>query len=287
MTSLSAIKSKLRSVNDIEEIVSSMKAFANFNVERAKKNLNNMRIYQKNIENSFADIITLFPGLKKENLLKTQKEIFVLFLSQEGLCGFFNEDILNYFNSIDYKKKDDTLIAIGTKGSQELKAKNIRAKHRLKGNSNIEAIPANAIELSSYLIRIYENEGFGKLTLIYAQLTDNKSYEIIKKSVLPMDFSRFSDSYFQKEPLLYLDPKVILHDLIKEYLHISIYRAFIESVASENQARLNAMIEAGNSIKKREKELTQVLNVQRQKEITEELLEIVNAYRSMIDEKSS
>jgi len=84
------------------------------------------------------------------------------------------------------------------------------------------------------------------------------------------------------QPLLYLKAEEILYALIKEYLHISIYRAFIESVASENQARLNAMIHAGNAIKEREKNLTQSLNAQRQREITDELLDIVNAYRSMI-----
>ena len=80
---------------------------------------------------------------------------------------------------------------------------------------------------------------------------------------------------------MYLKSKDILHSLIKEYLHISIYRAFIESVASENQARLNAMVHASNTIKEREKLLTQELNVHRQQEITDELLEIINTYRSM------
>lgn len=81
---------------------------------------------------------------------------------------------------------------------------------------------------------------------------------------------------------MYLKADEILHALIKEYLHVSIYRAFIESVASENQARLNAMVQAGNAIEERETYLTHSLNAERQKEITDELLDIVNAYRSII-----
>ena len=69
--------------------------------------------------------------------------------------------------------------------------------------------------------------------------------------------------------------------MIKEYLHISIYRAFIESVASENQARLNAMVHASNTIKVQEREKQLAGNLNRQQEITDELLEIINTYRSM------
>jgi len=272
------LKRKLQSTREIEEIVSSMKAFANFNVQTAKKSLSNLRIYQNTIEDSFGDIITLFPHLIKKSLSDKKRTIFVVFLSQEGLCGFFNEDILNFFEKIPHE--DSITIIMGEKGAQEAKSRKIACKHHLSGTSNVEAIEINAIELSSYLIEIFEKEHFDKVTLIHAEL-EAGSYKIVEKRVLPPDFSKFYKKSLQKEPLLYLKSEDILHSLIKEYLHISIYRAFIESVASENQARLNAMVYASNTIKEREKLLTQELNVHRQQEITDELLEITNTYRSM------
>lgn len=274
-----ALKRKLQSMQEIDDIVSSMKAFANFNVQTAKNSLSNLRIYQNSIEDSFGDIITLFPHLGKENLSKISKTIYVLFLSQEGLCGFFNEDVLNFFEKI--LQENSITVIVGTKGAETARSRKVAYDRYLNGASNVEAIEMNAVELSSYLIEIFEKEHFGKLSLIYAQLEAGR-YKIIKKNVLPPDFSKFYKKSIQKEPLLYLKAEEILYALIKEYLHISIYRAFIESVASENQARLNAMIHAGNAIEEREKELTQSLNAQRQREITDELLDIVNAYRSMI-----
>ena len=274
-----ALKRKLKSVQEIEDIVSSMKAFANFNVRTAKNSLSNLRIYQKSIEDSFGDIITLFPHLVKEDLSKTKRTIYVVFLSQEGLCGFFNEDVLNFFEKIP--QENSITVIVGAKGVESARSRKVACNRYLNGASNVEAIEMNAVELSSYLIEIFEKEHFGKLSLIYAEL-EAGSYKIVKKKVLPPDFSKFYKKSIQKEPLLYLKAEEILHALIKEYLHISIYRAFIESVASENQARLNAMVQAGNAIEEREKELTQSLNAQRQREITDELLDIVNAYRSMI-----
>ena len=273
-----ALKRKLQSAKEIEEIVSSMKAFANFNVQTAKKGLSNLRIYQNNIEDTFGEIITLFPSLIKENLEETKKTIFVVFLSQEGLCGYFNEDILNFFEKI--RQDDSMTIIIGSKGAEVARSRKILCSRYLNGASNVEAIEINAIELSSYLIEIFEKEHFDKLNLIYAEL-ESGSYNIVEKKVLPPDFSKFHTQPVQEEPLLYLQAEEILHALIKEYLHISIYRAFIESVASENQARLNAMVQASNAIKERETLLLQELNVHRQQEITDELLDIVNAYRSI------
>lgn len=273
-----ALKRKLQSAKEIEEIVSSMKAFANFNVQTAKKGLSNLRIYQNSIENSFGEIITLFPYLIKENLSETKKTIFVVFMSQEGLCGFFNEDILNFFENVH--QDNSITIIVGTKGTEVARSRKVSSIRYLNGASNVEAIEINAIELSSYLIEIFEKEHFSNLNLIYAEL-EAGSYNIVQKKVLPPDFSKFHKQSIQEEPLLYLQAEDILHALIKEYLHTSIYRAFIESVASENQARLNAMVQASNAIKEREKLLMQELNVHRQQEITDELLDIVNAYRSI------
>ena len=280
MTTSSAIKSKLQSLQEIEDIISSMKAFANFNVQTAKNSLSNLRIYQNSIEDSFDDIITLFPRLAKRSSDKTHGAIYVLFLSQEGLCGFFNEDIVYFFETLS--RENAMTVIVGAKGIDVAEAKKIKYDHYLSGAANVEAIEMSAIELSAYLIETFEKKHFGTLHLVYAQL-EGESYKTVKKKVLPPDFSKFSKKSIQKEPLLYLKAEDILHTLIKEYLHISIYRAFIESVASENQARLNAMVHASNAIEHKEKHLTQSLNVQRQKEITDELLEIVNAYRSALD----
>ncbi len=278
MSSALRLKRKLQSTQEIKEIVSSMKAFANFNVQTAKKSLPNLRIYQNSIEDTFGDIITLFPHLIQYNASHKKGTIFVLFLSQEGFCGFFNEDILKFFGKIQHE--DSITIVMGEKGAEEAMSRKIVSRHYLNGTSSVEAIEINAIELSSYLIEIFEKEHFDEITLIHAEI-EAGSYKIVKESVLPPDFSKFHKESLHKEPLLYLKPEEILRSLIKEYLHVSIYKAFTESVASENQARLNTMVHADNTIKKKEKLLIQELNVHRQQEITDELLEITNTYRSM------
>ena len=280
MITSSRLTKKLKSTEEIEEIVASMKVFANFNVRNAKHKLPHLRAYQRSIEDSIGDIVTIFPNLTKIEEILPRKTIFVLFLSEEGLCGFFNENILDFFNAIP--KESYTIVIIGEKGAQEAKARKLSCGKYLKGASNVEVIDTYTIELSAYLNELVMKENLSALTLVYAKHNDQGSYDVVNKKVLPPDFSKFHKESIKKEPLLYLESHEILNVMIREYLHTSCYRAFLESIASENQERLNSMIYAGNAIKERERVMKLELNALRQKEITEELLEIVNTYRSMI-----
>jgi F-type H+-transporting ATPase subunit gamma len=280
MSSSLYLTKKLKSTKEIEEIVSSMKAFANFNVQSAKRKLPYLRTYERSIEDSVGDIVTLFPNLTKIEQTLPRKTIFVLFLSEEGLCGFFNENILDFFNAIP--KEGHTSVIIGEKGSEEAKARNIACSRYLKGASNVEAIDTYTTELSAYLNELVTKEHLSILNLVYAEHNDQGSYGVVTKKILPPDFSKFYKVSIKKEPLLYLESHEILGVMIKEYLYTACYRGFLESVASENQERLSSMIHAGNAIREREQLIKLELNALRQKEITEELLEIVNTYRSMI-----
>lgn len=280
MSSSLHLTKQLKSTKEIEEIVSSMKAFANYNVQSAKRKLPYLRTYQHNIEDSVGDIVTIFPHLTDLEQALPQKTIFVLFLSEEGLCGFFNENILDFFSTIP--KEDHATVIIGEMGAEEAKARKTVCSRYLKGASNVEAIDTYTIELSAYLNELVTKEHLSTLNLVYAKHNDRGSYDVVNKKVLPPDFSTFHKESLKKEPLLYLESHEILNALIKEYLYTSCYRAFLESVASENQERFNSMSQAGNAIKERKTLMKLELNAFRQKEITQELLEIVNTYRSMV-----
>lgn len=280
MSSSLYLTKKLKSTKEIEEIVISMKAFANYNVQSSKHKLPYLRTYQGSIEDSVGDIVSIFPHLTKIEQTLPKKTIFVLFLSEEGLCGFFNENILDFFSTLP--KESHTTVIIGETGAQEAKARKFSCSRYLKGASTVEAIDTYTIELSAYLNELVTKEHLSILNLVYAKHNDKGGYDVVNKMVLPPDFSSLQKESIKKEPLLYLEGHEILNALIKEYLHTSCYRAFLESVASENQERYNSMNQAGNAIKERKKLMKLELNAFRQKEITQELLEIVNTYRSMI-----
>ncbi|MDY0195404.1 MAG: F0F1 ATP synthase subunit gamma [Sulfurovaceae bacterium] len=280
MSSSLYLTKKLKSTQEIEDIISTMKAFANYNIQNAKRKLTHLRTYHRSIEDAAGDIVTIFPSLANIEYNLSEKTIFVLFLSQEGLCGFFNENVIDFFNAIP--KENYSTVIVGETGTQEAKAQKISFDHYIKGATNVESIDTHTEELSIYLNEVFTKENLSTLNLVYAKHNDKASYDVVVKKILPPDFSAFHKKSTNKKPLLYLENHDILNALIKEYLYISCYRAFIESVASENQERFNVMNQARNAIKEREQLIKLELNAFRQKEITQELLEIVTTYRAMI-----
>jgi F-type H+-transporting ATPase subunit gamma len=280
MITSSSLKETLKSIEEIQDIVTSMKAFASFNFQSSQRKIPYWRAYQSSIEDAVGDIVTIFPQLIRIEEALPGKTFFVLFLSQEGLCGFFNEIILDFFGGIP--KESHTTVVIGEKGGEEARSRRLPCDSYLKGASTPEAIESYTVELSAYLQELVTKENFATLRLIYAKHNDAGSYDLVDQKVLPPDFSKFHKASIKKEPLLYLEGEEILNVLIKEYLYTSCYQAFLESIASENQERLNSMIQASNAIKEKVNRVKLEINALRQKEVTEELLEIVNTYRSMI-----
>ena len=95
--------------------------------------------------------------------------------------------------------------------------------------------------------------------------------------IIPLDATRFAGTNtLRTSPHLYLTPEELLPLLIEEYLFIELYRAFVESIASENGSRLRSMDNAGKNIDKKIDELMQLYRISRQEEITSEMLEIIS-----------
>ena len=272
------LKKKIHTLKDLKDIVSSMKAYANFTIQKSKRELPNIREYQNSVEDSIAYMIEYFPYLKKSKLYKG-KTLYILFGAQEGLCGAFNEKILAYFE--DIKEQDYFLISVGQKINDEINEKKLKVTYLMDGASNIDTIEERVSSLVEYLVDFFEKNSIKELTLIYSKLLDNSEIVIKNEKILPPDFEKFQKYIKIKEPLLYIEKETILDSLIEEYLLISLYRAFIESISSENQSRLNTMINAENHIEKMTEDINEKLNILRQEEITNELLEIINGYKSI------
>ena len=272
------LKKKIHTLKDLKDIVSSMKAYANFTIQRSKRELPFVREYQNSIEDSIAYMIEYFPYLKKRKAY-VGKTIYILFGAEEGLCGAFNEKLLQFYENLD--NKDSFLISVGKKMNDEIYEKKLKPIYSIDGVSNIEMIRSKVFTLIEYLVDFFEKNSIKELILIYSKLLDNTKIVIKKEQILPPDFEKFQKYIDIKEPLLYLKKEDILDSLIEEYILISLYRAFIESLSSENQSRLITMQNAQNHIEKMSKEINEKLNILRQEEITNELLEIINGYKSI------
>ena len=124
---------------------------------------------------------------------------------------------------------------------------------------------------------IYKKEEYYNLTTIFTYIYENKA-EISVEQILPPDINRVCAFKPAKMPALtYLEPEVIFNKILEEFLYVSLYRGYIESMRSENWYRLRSMEGASESLKRRISELGSLQKYVRQEEITEEMLEILGS----------
>ncbi|GER94031.1 hypothetical protein A45J_1789 [hot springs metagenome] len=127
------------------------------------------------------------------------------------------------------------------------------------------------------IMNIYKEKEYYNLSLIFTSILATKA-EISVKKILPPDIPREPDQKLSKiMPLTYLPPDVIFDKVLEEFLYISLYRGFMESLRSENWYRLRSMEGAVENIKRRISLLDSLQKYIRQEEITEEMLEILGS----------
>ncbi len=274
MTSSSDLEKKIKVFLTIEDIINAMKAYAGVTIRRTEELVLNIRRYEENILSSLADVMTQRP----ENALEEQgrqKRILIAFGSSQGLCGAYNEKIAD--TVFDTVTGDDTLFVIGRRLISSLELRKLGYDYFDDSVVSVNGIEDALRETTSKIMSIYKNREYYNLAIIFTSVSGNKS-DISIEQVLPPDISRVRTLRpAGVSPLTYLEREIIFNKVLEEFLYISLYRGFIESLRSENWYRLRSMEGAAENIKRRISDLDSSQKYIRQEEITEEMLEILGS----------
>lgn len=274
MTSSSDLEKKIKVFLTIEDIINAMKAYAGVTIRKTEELVLNIRRYEENIFSSLADVMTQRP----ENALEEQgrqKRILIAFGSSQGLCGAYNEKIAD--TVFDTVTGDDTLFVIGRRLTSSLELRKLGYDYFDDSVVSVNGIEDALRETTSKIMSIYKNKEYYNLAIIFTSVSGNKS-DISIEQVLPPDISRVRTLRpAGVSPLTYLEREIIFNKVLEEFLYISLYRGFIESLRSENWYRLRSMEGAAENIKRRISDLDSLQKYIRQEEITEEMLEILGS----------
>ncbi|MBE7444395.1 MAG: F0F1 ATP synthase subunit gamma [Planctomycetia bacterium] len=268
------IEKKIRALYTIEDIVGAMKAYAGVTMRRTEDIVHNIRAYEKNLLLAMADIIRHYPGisLKEQN---KGKRILVAFGSSQGLCGSFNEKMFDAVSGII--TGNDILFVIGKRLKMSLELKHVSYGDYSDSVANISGIRPALKETVSKIMNIYKKEAYYKLAFVFTYIFEKKA-EISVEQILPPDINKVSVlSPTRIPPFTYLEPKIIFNKILEEFLFISLYRCYVESLRSENWYRLRSMDGASETLKRQLSNLNSVQMYTRQEEITEEMLEILGS----------
>lgn len=268
------IEKKIKAFFTIEDIISAMKAYAGVTIRKTEDLVLNIRAYEKNILCALSDVMTHYPGSSIQEQ-QGGKRVLIAFGSSQGLCGPYNEKIADVVS--DTITDNDTLFIIGRRLKASLELKHLTYDYFNDSIVSVNGIEEALRETISKIMNIYKEKEYYNLTFIFTSISENKA-EISIEQILPPDTTQVNDLRTAKiPPLTYLKPELIFNKALEEFLYISLYRGFIESLRSENWYRLRSMEGAAENMKRRISELDSLQKYVRQEEITEEMLEILGS----------
>ena len=299
MASQKDIKSRIGSVKNIRKITRAMEMVAAARLRRAEQRIEELRPYADAIRRltrqavSAAESIPNLPILEEHDRENTVGLLLVT--GDRGLAGGFNSQIIRAGNRRARDLETVHWYAVGRRGVSSV---NFRGLELAGGYTGFTDRPSysDARHVADELIQHYVDGELDRVEVIYNGYVSPMTQEVRHETLLPLqkadvlgedeggedgeatsgdegdsDTPDHSRSLWIYEP----DPEEILKRLAPDYVEISIYRALLESTASEHGARMTAMRNASKNAGDLIDRLTLEMNRARQAEITQEILEVV------------
>lgn len=291
MTTIEELKQKIAIGKDLKSVVKTMKALAAVSIHQYERAAESLSEYNRTLEMGWQILLQKQSQvLKKEPTRPTQKTACIVFGSDWGMCGQFNEGIaeytqkyLNHFSALD----NTTLILnVGARTGDRLMTYGYNCDASFNLPSSIVGITTIVQEIVLTLEEWRNNGNIDQIVVIYNRIVSGTVYRPTRLQIYPLNRKRLQDLKQQKWASSCLPTFTMKEDdlaaaLFRQYFFVSLYRACTESLKSENTSRLAAMQMAEKNIGDRLNELNTQFNQQRQTTITEELLDIVAGFEAL------
>lgn len=288
MASLKEVKTRISSVISTQQITKAMKMVAAAKLRRSQDRIMQMRPFAQkltgvvqNLSSGSSDEDNWYSKPRPE-----EKILIVAITSDRGLCGSFNSTV---FKSVlrlvqekyaaQHERKNVTILPIGKKSFEFFGKRPFKMIgdyweifHHLTFEKSSEA--------GSYMIESYQKGQYDKIEIVYNQFKNVATQILVTEQflpVLPVKAAKKQDIDFIFQP----NEAEILSGLIPKALKVQLYKAILDSNASENGARVTAMDKASENAGELLKDLKLMYNRTRQAAITKEILEIVGGAEAL------
>ncbi|HOY30740.1 MAG TPA: ATP synthase F1 subunit gamma [Bacteroidales bacterium] len=292
MSGLKEVRIRIASVNNTKQITSAMKMVSAAKLRRAQGAILKLRPYAGKLSglltelSGSADLSEDIAYFKKR---KIQNVLLVVINSNRGLCGAFNSNVIKSAVArieSDYSELNEKgnvhILCIGKTATDFFK----KRKYNVIGNH--DSIYENltyekTCVLASILMSYYTEGTYDRIELIYNQFKNAVSQILTTEQFLPVEKIHHGEdvSLSKADYLFEPDKEIILKELVPKSLKIQIYKALLDSWASEHGARMSAMQKATDNAEELIKSLKLSYNKARQAAITKEIIEIVSGVNAL------
>ncbi len=288
METLQSLRQRIETADDLFSVVRTMKTLAAVNIRHFERAVESLDDYSRTVEMGLRIVLESLTDTRS-TAGKGNRLGAVIFGSEQGLSGQFNDLISSFalekMDSTGIPRERRSILAIGDRVVPRIEEQH-PVGDQLPFPNSLPGISAVLQEVLTVIERWRFQEEVEQILLFYQRPLSGASYRPERVRLLPVDeewMSRLEEQGWTSRtlPLVAGDRERIFAALIRQYLFVTLYRAFVHSMASENASRLAAMQAAEKNIRDRRDELTSEYHHQRQNSVTEELLDIIAGYEAL------
>ena len=279
MASMRDIKRRKSSIQSTQQITKAMKLVSTVKLQKAKVHAEQANPYFNYMYRTVTSMLAKTGNLNHPYLNKndSDKKAVIVITSNRGLAGGYNANVVKMITGAGFRKEDLECYTIGNKGREVLE----RRGYEIKA-SYPEVIESpeytDAAAICNEVLASYQRGEIGEIYLAYTHFKNTVVHEPKLMKLLPVEFDDLEiPDEDESNVLMNYEPNEedALDMIIPKYVTSLFYGAFVEAVASENGARMQAMDSATSNAEEMISDLSLKYNRARQASITQELTEII------------
>lgn len=291
METAESLRRSLAVTEELQSVVKTMKALAGVNIRQYERAAHAVAEYNRTIEMGLQIALQRLPEHALPSEHPTGVKLgAIIFGSDQGMCGQLNDQVVSHasraLEKLAVRRESQALLAVGIRAAGQLESLGRVLEGSVEVPSSTTGITAAVEEVLRKIEEWHFERGIEFVVLFYARPVSGAWYRVRGVRLLPADrewiHSLKARPWPSKViPTFRMDESQLFRALIREYMFVSLFRAFAESMASENAARLASMQVAEHNIDDRLRVLTTESRQFRQTAITDELLDIISSFEAL------
>lgn len=289
MANLKEIRNRITSVGSTMQITSAMKMVSAAKLKRAQDAVTKLRPYASKLKDILENISAVSDA-SENKLAKTNDNnsiLLVAITSNRGLCGGFNNNIIKRVQHLihaDFQNNDVKVLCLGKKVKDVLKrTPNYYINDELVEVEDIfsDLTFNRTASIANELMALYQSQQFSKIIIVYNRFVNAATQAIETEQFLPVVNTIPEGKQLSVDYIFEPNKQDLIEVLIPKSLKIQLFKALLDSNASEQGARMTAMHKATDNASDLQKSLKLTYNKARQAAITNEILEIVGGAEAL------
>jgi len=282
---LKEVRNRIKSVQSTQQITKAMKMVSAAKLRRAQDSILQMRPYAQKLQEMLTNIVSNSEGGAGMSLASerpAEKVLLIVLTSDRGLAGAFNANVIKLAKATiaekyaeQHKKGNVTIWNIGKKGYEHFAKLNFKTDATYK-DIFLHLTFENVQQASAAAMKAFEEKQFDVVELVYSQFKNAATQRFVVERFLPIPKVEKKDGATKADFIYDPSKEQLIAELMPKILNTQLYKAVLDSNASEHGARMTAMDKASENANEMLRSLKISYNRARQATITTELTEIVS-----------